>query len=78
MKLNLHHEWFRVYSAAMLELDAQRIFEKIENAQRAIQARIAELNAGTSNNSSDSERERQDISYALNNLRRLQVYGVAA
>jgi transposase len=78
MRINVHQEWFRFYSYAMLELDEQKIFERIENAMHSIQARMTELNSGLVNNPSESERERQDITYALNNLKRLQVYGMAA
>lgn len=75
MNLHNHREWFREYVSAMLEMDEGKILGRVEAAFQAIRRRIAEINSAKN---SEYERERQDITYALNHLKRLQVLIAAA
>ena len=41
--MNLKYEWQRAYVAAVLEADRSRLAHRVEEANRAIKARINEL-----------------------------------
>ena len=73
--MNLHREWFREYASAMLEMEDGKIMERVDAAFQAIRRRIAEINSAKN---AECEREWQDIHYALNHLKRLQVLLAAA
>jgi hypothetical protein len=61
------NEWYRVYSAALLELNPLKLRTLIHDAETAIFSRIQTLSEGP-----DSNRERETIGGALSNLRALQ------
>jgi hypothetical protein len=65
-------QWFAIYQAAMLELDASAITQRIADARTAIEARLHELNASVGSHNT----EREDISSALDNLRTLERVGI--
>jgi hypothetical protein len=56
--------WYRAYCAAMLQLNAGKLFEEIEAAQQAIQDRLAELASGAQ----DADGESGELQRALNYL----------
>lgn len=59
--------WFQVFKAAMLELDARKLPERIVAAKEAVQSRLRDLQGD-----SDHHAERQQIEDALNSLRVLE------
>jgi len=61
------NEWYRVYTAALLEFNPTRLPTLIQDAETAIFSRIQSLSADP-----DSSRERETIADALSNLRALQ------
>jgi hypothetical protein len=56
--------WYRAYCTAMLQTDADRVFQEVEFARKAIQDRVAELNR----QSSESPRERRELHEASHYL----------
>jgi hypothetical protein len=63
--------WLELFRAARLETDENRLLDRIEAAQKAIDQRVRELSQ-ESNDSSDSMEERWLIDVALMNLRSLR------
>ncbi|MGB8541972.1 MAG: hypothetical protein WCD49_10095 [Candidatus Acidiferrales bacterium] len=61
------NEWYSVYSAALLELNAVKLRSLIHDAETAIFSRIQTLSEDA-----DSNRERETIAGALSNLRALR------
>jgi hypothetical protein len=59
--------WFEVYKAAVLELDLQKLPERIVAAKEAVQVRLKEIQGDT-----DHHAERQHIDDALSSLRTLE------
>ncbi len=59
--------WESLYSAALLELDREKLLSLIHGAEQAIQQRFISLS-----HSSDHHAERQAIEDALQNLRVLR------
>lgn len=59
--------WFEVYKAAVLELDPQKLPNRIVAAKEAVQLRLKEIQGDT-----DHHAERQQIEDALNSLRILE------
>jgi hypothetical protein len=59
--------WFVVYKAALLELDSQKLPERIVAAKEAVHLRLKEIQGDT-----DHHAERQQIEDALNSLRTLE------
>jgi len=59
--------WAEVYAAAFLELDMQKLPERIVIANKAIQERLRELEMST-----DHHRERLDLANAIKKLRLLE------
>lgn len=59
--------WFDVYKIAILELDAEKLPERIVAANEAIQLRLKELEGDA-----DHHAERQDIEDASNALKMLE------
>lgn len=59
--------WFDVYKAAMLELDPQKLPERIVAAKEAVHLRLKAIEGN-----SDHHAERQQIEDALNSLRILE------
>ena len=59
--------WFEVYRAAVLELDAQKLPERIVAAKQAVQLRLKEIQGNT-----DHHAERQQIEDALSSLPTLE------
>ena len=65
--------WFALYEAAMLEFDAASLSGRIADARSAMLARLGEISSiGGHHNP-----EREDISSALDSLRRLELLGIA-
>jgi len=62
-----HEPWFDVYRAAMLELDSEKLPERIVAARKAVQWRLKDIQGDP-----DHHAEREEIEYALNNLRILE------
>lgn len=62
-----HKPWFEVYRAAMLELDSERLPERIVAAKEALRLRLKEIQGDT-----DHHAERQQIEDALSSLRTLE------
>ncbi len=60
-----HTNWLDLYQAALLEIDHQKLFDRIELAQKAIHDRVREL----ADHSNASIEERRAIDDALMNLR---------
>jgi hypothetical protein len=56
--------WYQLYEAAILELDAARLKERIDAAEGAIREREAELSPGA-----EHEKERQTIEWAKQTLK---------
>lgn len=67
MFANQDNPWFEVYEAALLELDSEKLPERILAAKEAVQLRLKEIQGD-----SDHHAERQEIEDALNNLRTLE------
>ena len=61
------NSWFRVYKAALLELDPQKLPARIGAAKEKVRLRLEEIQGD-----SDHHAERQQIEDALNNLRVLE------
>jgi hypothetical protein len=59
--------WFEVYKTAMLELDPQKLPERIVAAKEAVRLRLKDIEGD-----SDHHAERQQIEDALNSLRILE------
>ena len=59
--------WFEVYKAALLELDPQKLPERISAAKEKVRLRLEEIRGD-----SDHHAERQQIEDALNSLRVLE------
>lgn len=59
--------WFEVYKAAVLELDPQKLPERIVAAKERVRLRLEEIQGD-----SDHHAERQQIEDALNSLRVLE------
>ena len=59
--------WFEVYKAAMLELDPEKLPERIVAAKGAVQLRLKDIQGDTNHHA-----ERQQIEDALDNLRTLE------
>ena len=59
--------WFEVYKAALLELDPQKLPERIGAAKEKVRLRLEEIRGD-----SDHHAERQQIEDALNSLRVLE------
>jgi hypothetical protein len=59
--------WTVLYKGALLELDRQKLPERIALAKKAMQERLQQFEA-----SSDHHFERQDLADAANNLRALE------
>ena len=62
-----HKSWFEIFKAAMLELDSQKLPERIVAAKEAVQMRLKEIQGDT-----DHHTERQQIEDALSSLRTLE------
>ena len=62
------YPWGRSYKLAILETDRSRLAERIQEADRAIMARLQELNS----DNGGTEAEQTDIRDALSGLRMLQ------
>lgn len=62
-----HSDWYRLYTAALLELNSAKLPARIHEAETAIFLRVQNL--GEDQNSS---REREAITDALSSLRALQ------
>ena len=62
-----HEPWQLLYSAALLELDPDKLPSVLQAAEQAIQQRLASLSR-----SSNHHAERQAIADALQNLRVLR------
>ena len=61
------NEWYRVYTAALLEFNPVKLRTLIRDAETAIFSRIQTLSEDP-----DSNHERETIADALSNLRALQ------
>jgi hypothetical protein len=61
------NEWYRVYTAALLEFNPLKLRTLIHDAEAAIFSRIQALSEDP-----DSNHERETIADALSNLRALQ------
>jgi hypothetical protein len=59
--------WFQAYQAAMLELDPQKLPDRIVAAKEAVQLRLEEIQGDT-----DHHAERQQMEEALSSLRTLE------
>jgi hypothetical protein len=62
-----HSDWYRLYTAALLELNSARLPARIHEAETAIFLRVQNLAEDQ-----NSSREREAITDALSNLRALQ------
>jgi hypothetical protein len=62
-----HSDWYRTYTAALLELNPARLSSRIHEAETAISLRTQNLGED-----SDSSREREAMADALTSLRALQ------
>ncbi len=60
-------EWQKIYHDALLELNAQKLVQRVNEAERAILSRLQEMRIGP-----DSRVEAQAIEDALNGLRVLK------
>jgi len=63
----LYPEWQNEYQAALVELDREKLSERVEGAETAIYKRLQQISQ-----SSDHFAERQVIEDALNSLRVLK------
>jgi hypothetical protein len=66
--MNTAYKWLKAYQDAILETDDNGLQEKIEGAQRAIDACLLEL----SNDGEDAEEEKIALEDALSGLRILR------
>jgi hypothetical protein len=62
-----HSDWYRIYTAALLELNPAKLPSRIHEAETAIFLRTQNLGED-----SDSSRERESIADALASLKSLQ------
>lgn len=62
-----HSDWYRIYTAALLELNPARLSARIHEAETAIFLRTQNLGEG-----SDSSGEREAMADALTSLRALR------
>lgn len=62
-----HSDWYKAYTAALLELNPMKLSTRIHEAETAISLRVQVLAED-----SDSSREREVIADALSSLRALQ------
>jgi hypothetical protein len=62
-----HSDWYRIYTAALLELNPARLSTRIHEAETAIFLRTQNLGEGP-----DSYREREAMADALASLKALQ------
>jgi hypothetical protein len=60
-------EWQKIYHDALLELNPQKLVQRVNEAERAILSRLQEMRIGP-----DSHAEAQAIEDALNGLRVLK------
>lgn len=66
--MNTNYEWQNAYLAAILETDQVKLLERIEEATKAIQARVSELEM----DHNGTVEERIVIADALNGLKVLR------
>ena len=66
--MNTNYEWQRAYMAAVLETDQVKLVERIDEATKAIQARVSELEK----DHHGTVEERNAIADALSGLRVLR------
>jgi len=72
-RVQSHINWLELYQAALLELDKEKLLDRIEFAQKAIHERTREL----AENGNGSVEEKQKIGDALASLRTLLNHEVA-
>jgi hypothetical protein len=65
MTMTTNLDWRELYHAAMLELRPEELLQRIDDAEKAIQGRIAELRQ----DDSDSREESRALDDALRGLR---------
>jgi len=66
-------EWFDAYVAAMLEKDHGKVAQRVENAQGAIESRLAKIKMGENVDG----REQIELKDALKYLRLLSMFDAA-